>query len=85
MSFLYAVSLAHIFEGFYSFEVALPVGSYSIVYQVFKNALFTERDKGYADSEEQVVISELDGLISNAVNSISDKIDDNDGMIGLSC
>ena len=60
---------------------ALPVGSYTVVYEVFRNAGQTQPSNKYTDSEEFLRIENYQTTIQNQVDEIIDNVDDLDAQV----
>lgn len=59
----------------------LPVGSYTVIYEVFRNAGHTQPSNKYTDSEEFLRIENYQTTIQNQVDQIIDNVDDLDAQV----
>lgn len=77
------VPLFLINDGLYSSQVSpsLPVGSYHIVYQAFKDAAYTRPYRFYQDDEEFLRIEDIQETINTKVDQAIDQVDDLDAQV----
>lgn len=81
-SLLGTYDLSHILTGLYSHTLnGVAQGNYHVLYEVFKNSSYTQKDSSYADAEEFFSIRDIEGDIQSISDQLGSKIDDNDGQI----
>jgi hypothetical protein len=73
--------LTHVADGFYSKEITLVVGSYQVIYRVFKDLAGTKKDKRYSDGSEFIRVENLEENINNKIDDCISEVDDLDGQI----
>lgn len=67
-------NLTHVINGLYRHElINLSAGSYYVVYEVFKDSGFTNKDKNYQEPDEFI------SVVPNLENVIIEKADEADG------
>lgn len=77
--------LNHINSGFYGYNLTgVTIGNYHVIYEVFKDSGYTQKDNNYSDAEEFFSVRDLEGSIQASADQVSSKIDDNDGQIAYS-
>lgn len=70
--------------GYYNTVLAagtLPVGSYDVVYEVFRNAARTNKSSKFTDSEEFIRVENYQTTIQSQIDQIIDEVDELDGMV----
>ena len=67
-------SLIHVISGLYRYELnGLLAGSYYVIYEIYKDSGYNNKDKNYSEAEESFSVeTNLEELITN-------KADENDG------
>lgn len=71
-SLLNTFSLTHVSNGLYKDLQNFPIGVYHIVYEVFKDSLFTIKDLDYSDSDETFRVQSVQD-VNAVVNAVKDK------------
>lgn len=61
----------------------LPVGSYTVVYEIFRDPGHVSPSNKYTDAEEFLRIENYQTTISNQVDSIISEVDDLDGQVAM--
>lgn len=62
---------------------SLAVGSYTVVYEVFRNAGHNQPSNKYTDAEEFLRVENYQTTISNQVTDIINEVDDLDGQVAM--
>jgi len=75
--------LYHASNGLYTTLInpKLAVGSYHVVYEVFKDAAYTKPYKFYQDSEEFLRVEDIQNTIITKVDEAIDQVDDLDAQV----
>lgn len=73
----------HASNGYYTtfLNPALPVGSYTVVYEVFKDAAYTSPFRAYEDTEEFLRVEDIQNTVNTKVDQAIDQVDDLDAQI----
>lgn len=70
--------------GYYTLLLApltLPIGSYNVVYEVFRDSGHTSKEKKYLDAEEFLRIENIQTTSTANVAEIIDNVDDHDAQV----
>lgn len=73
------VSMPHDERGSYRANTTLSVGSYIVIYEVFKDAGFTSPYRIYNDSEEFLRVENINQTTISESDRVIDLMDDSDG------